>query len=138
MRGRYADGCLGGGAAVIERRAGRGRTLLFGTYPSVSYFRSPSDENRRFFADVLAWGGNEPLLRVSRPEVIARLLDGDGGKYLWLLNPTSADAPVSVSVRGEPRLRVRRLAWGDGEVAAMAASLQAIVPAQDALIIELG
>jgi beta-galactosidase len=137
VRGTYAAGGLSGGA-IVERRAGRGRTLLFGTYPSVSYFRAPSEENRRFFADVLAWAGVEPRLRVSRPEIVARLFEGDGGRYLWRLTPTRADLPVSVSLRDAGEARVRRLVWGEREVVASGAGLQAIVPAEDALIAELG
>ncbi len=133
VRGRYEDGA----AAVVEHRVGSGRTLLFGTYPSVSYFRGPSDENRRFFADILAWGGAEPRVRVSPGGIVGRLFDGDGGKHLWLLNPGRTDVAVSVSARGVPRPRVRRLAWGDAGVSVRGSSLQAIVPAQDALVIAL-
>jgi beta-galactosidase len=134
VRGRYADGA----AAVVEHRVGKGRTLLFGTYPSVSYFRCTSDDNRRFFADVLAWGGAAPRVRCSRGQVIARLFDGEGGRYLWLLNPTRADLRVSVGLRDTPAPRIASVAWGAAEAAAAAGgSLQAAVPAQDAVILRL-
>jgi beta-galactosidase len=83
-RGRFSDGRL----AVVEHRHGSGRTLLVGTNPSVGYWRTSAEANRRFFAECLQWSGAEPRLRSSNPKVQARFHAGAAGTYVWIVNPT--------------------------------------------------
>lgn len=132
--GRYPDGS----AAAIENTYGQGRTLLIGTYPSVSYHKQPSEANRRFFRDILAWGGVEQALRVSHPEITARLFEGKGGRFLWVLNPAKHAIRVQVECVHVESLAVKRVVWGEVDPEPEGSSVLLTVPAQDAVVLELG
>jgi beta-galactosidase len=134
VKGRYPDGSV----AVVEHRYGQGRTLLIGTYPSVAYYKGPSEANRRFFQDILSWGGVEQAVRVSQIEVAARLFDGEGGRYLWIINPAKQDLPVQVDLLHEDAVNVKRIVWGDAEPEVTNNSLMLTVPSKDAVVLELG
>ncbi len=107
--GRYDNGHV----AAVENKAGSGKTLLIGTFPGASYFLHHSPETREFFSDLLAWGGVEQQLHVSDPEVKARLHEGDGGTYVWVVNPTRRRRQVEVSLPSDFR-RVVEL-WQDSK-----------------------
>jgi beta-galactosidase len=134
VKGRYPDGTV----AVVEHTYGQGRTLLIGTYPSVAYYKDPTEENRRFFQDILSWGGVEQAVRVSQIEVTARLFDGKGGCYLWIINPAKQDLPVQVDLLHEDAVEVKRVVWGDVESEVTGNSLMLTVPSKDAVVVELG
>ena len=99
--GRIVGQFVGGGNAAIEHHFGRGRTLLIGTFPGAAYFLHHAEETKAFFASLLPWAQLAQGVRVSVPEVQARLHTGPGGAYLWVLNPTGQ--PRSLSVTLEPR-----------------------------------
>lgn len=82
--GTYANGHL----AAVENTAGSGRTLLIGTFPGGGYFRTHSASTRKFFAGLLEWAGVRQRVRTDDPEIRARLHQGPGGTYLWVVNPT--------------------------------------------------
>ena len=134
VRGRYT----GGEVAVVECALGKGRALLFGTFPSARYFASPSEENRRFFARVLTWAGRKPAVTVSRREITARLYEGAGGRFLWVLNPQKRKLEVRVQMRSVGNLSVKRVLWGEGDAGAGGRSLLLSIPGQDAVVMELG
>jgi beta-galactosidase len=92
--GQFANGHL----AAVEHTFGQGRTLLIGTFPGGSYFRNHAAGTREFFAGLLAWAGVSPRVRSSDPEVKARLQQGAGGTYLWVVNPTRTPKTVTVSL----------------------------------------
>jgi beta-galactosidase len=58
--------------------------------------RGSSEGSRRFFDDLLRWAGKNPHLRVDRDGITARLHDGPGGTYLWVLNPWRKPQEVRV------------------------------------------
>lgn len=95
--GSYADGRV----AAVDHAVGRGLTRLVGTYPSVGYGRHKDVGTRQWFADLLAWAGVRPHLRVSNQAVTARLHDGEGGRYLWVLNPSRVTQHVTVSLAAD-------------------------------------
>jgi beta-galactosidase len=131
--GRYPDGSV----AMVENTYGQGRTLLIGTYPSVSYYKDPGEANRRFFRDILAWGGAGQAIRVSQIEITARLFDGEGGRFLWILNPAKQDLRVQVDLLRLESVVVKRIVWGDAEPELENNSILLTVPAQDAVVLEL-
>jgi beta-galactosidase len=92
--GRYANGHI----AAVEHAFGRGRTLLIGTFPGGSYFRNHAAGTREFFAGLLGWAGVRPQVQSSDPEVKARLHQGPGGTYLWVVNPTRTAREVTISL----------------------------------------
>ena len=49
--------------------------------------RRSTEGSRQFFEDLLRWAGKKPHVRVDREGITARLHDGAGGTYLWVLNP---------------------------------------------------
>lgn len=92
--GQFANGHL----AAVENKFGRGQTLLLGTFPGGSYDRNHAPETRAFFAGLLAWAGIKPQVQSSDSEVKARLHRGEGGAYLWVVNPTRASKTVKISL----------------------------------------
>ena len=92
--GQFANGHL----AAVEHAFGRGKTLLIGTFPGGSYDRNHAPETREFFAGLLAWAGVKPQLQSNDPEVKARLHRGEGGTYLWVVNPTRTAKTVKISL----------------------------------------
>jgi beta-galactosidase len=75
--------------------------MLIGTFPGGSYFRNHAPATREFFAGLLPWAGVRPRLQVSDPEVKARLHQGGGGTYLWVVNPTRTARTVKVLLPGQ-------------------------------------
>jgi beta-galactosidase len=92
--GRYANGHI----AAVENDSGSGKALLVGTFPGGSYFRNHAAATREFFAGLLAWAGIQPQVRSSDPKVKARLHRGDGGTYLWVVNPTRTARTVTITL----------------------------------------
>jgi len=92
--GRYANGHI----AAVEHTLESGKSLLIGTFPGGSYYRSHSSATREFFAGLLTWAGVQPQVQTSDPEVKARLHKGAGGTYLWIVNPTGRQRSVKISL----------------------------------------
>ncbi len=97
--GYYANGHV----AAVENKVGKGKTLLIGTFPGASYFLNHSAETREFFVDLLSWGGVRQRVLTSDPEVKARLHEGEGGTYVWVVNPTKRTRQVDVTLPSEYR-----------------------------------
>jgi beta-galactosidase len=91
--GQYANGHV----AAVENSFGNGKTLLIGTFPGGSYFRNHTAGAREFFANLLSWAGVKQQVRTSDVAVIARLHKGDGGSYLWVINPTRSTKNVKIT-----------------------------------------
>jgi beta-galactosidase len=79
--GQYTNGHI----AAVEHTAGSGKTLLIGTFPAGSYFRNHSPATREFFSGLLAWAGVKQQAQSSDPAVKARLHQGAGGTYVWVV-----------------------------------------------------
>ena len=131
--GQYANGHV----AAVENTTGSGRTLLIGTFPGGSYFRNHSPATREFFAGLLNWAGVRPQLQSSDAEVKARLHRGEGGTYLWIVNPTAKRRTVKISLTS-PVQRASEL-WQDApaEIAVSGNTVTAAVGDRDAAVIRL-
>ena len=92
--GAYADNTI----AAVEHTAGKGRTLLIGTFPGASYFLNHAPDTRAFFAGLLPWAGIKQRLTVNDPSLQARLHTGPGGTYLWVVNPGRAPRTATVTL----------------------------------------
>ena len=134
--GRVVGAYDNGHAAAVENKVGAGKTLLIGTFPGAGYFLHHGAETREFFADLLEWGGVEQKLRVSDPNVKARLHDGDGGVYLWVINPAKQTRNVEVTLPAAYR-RVTEL-WQDSNKPAIdGATLSTSVGGQNVAVLKL-
>jgi len=92
--GQYANGHI----AAVEHIFGSGQTLLIGTFPGGSYYRNHSPATREFFAGLLVWAGVQPRVESSDPQVKARLHEGAGGAYIWVVNPTRTPRTVKIAL----------------------------------------
>src|SRR6202050_4950566 len=92
--GQYANGHI----AAVESTFGKGRTLLIGSFPGGGYFRSHAPSTREFFAGLLAWAGVQQQVQSSDPEVKARIHQGTGGTYVWVVNPTRTEKNVKIAL----------------------------------------
>ncbi|MGI9364462.1 MAG: hypothetical protein ACR2O8_04710 [Rhizobiaceae bacterium] len=93
--------------AVIANTYESGRTLLIGSHPSVSHFRCATNDSREYFARLLDWAKVEPQIRISNPNVQARLQVGDRC-YLWLINAAKCEQTGMVRLRDR---NVAHSAW---------------------------
>jgi len=130
--GQYANGHL----AAVDHAYGKGRTLLIGTFPGGSYFRTHAPGTREFFAGLLDWAGVRQQVRSSDPEVKARLHRGAGGTYLWVVNPTRTARTVTISLPG-PFQRAVEL-WQESTAPSVSgATLSTSVGDRDAAVLRL-
>lgn len=93
-RARFTDGRL----AIVEHQAGTGKTLLVGSNPSITYFRTSTDANREYFAAVFAWLGKTQHVKLGNNAVQARLHDDATGSYLWMINHTRVPQTTSITI----------------------------------------
>jgi len=130
--GNFSEGRL----AVVSHQHGKGRTLLVGTHPSVAYYRTSSAANRAYFAKVFDWLGNPKHVSIDNPAVQARLHKGADALFVWLVNPTREAQRVAFSLApGYGDAVPKSSLWP--EVTDAKDSRSVIVPARDALILEL-
>jgi beta-galactosidase len=92
--GWYGDGKV----AVVDHYYGNGRTRLIGTFPGAGLHRVASEGTRQFFRGLLSWAGKKPHVSVDREGITARLHNGAGGTYLWVLNPLREPQEVRVEL----------------------------------------
>ena len=135
--GRAAGHYHNGSVAAVENSYGQGKTLLVGTYPGAGYFTHKSPQAKAFFAGLLEWAEVQPRLQSSDDVVKARLFDGQGGKYLWVLNPSRQRRTVRITI---PKLRTLNGGvdlWQNQSVSAKGQSLTTTVNDRDAVVIQL-
>ncbi len=107
--GRYADGRV----AAVDHVYGRGKTRLIGTMCGAGYGTHADASHARLYEELLAFAGVPQHVRVSDPRITARLHDGVGGTYLWVMNPVRQPVPVRITLGPAwgPFSTVRAL-WG--------------------------
>jgi beta-galactosidase len=125
--GWYEDGTV----AAVDHRLGKGRTRLVGTFLGAAYFRNPEDAARDWFAGL----AGPPRTRSSNRRLIARLHQGEGGTYLWVLNPTREPQSGVVSL-AEP-YGSGRLVWGEAAPKVEGRAVEVRVGERDAVILRL-
>jgi beta-galactosidase len=88
--GWYEDGRV----AAVDHAYGAGRTRLLGTMCGYGYGTHPEDRSPALFAELLAYGRQGQHVVSSDPRIKARLHDGAGGTYVWVVNPTRQAVPA--------------------------------------------
>jgi beta-galactosidase len=89
VAGHYGDGSV----AAVENHFGKGRTVLIGTFPGAAYFKKPNAEARAVFRSLIP---QKQHAAVSDALVTARLHQGTGGTFLWVVNPTREQKSISI------------------------------------------
>jgi beta-galactosidase len=136
--GRPAGTFDNGAVAAVENDYGHGKTLLVGTFPGAGYFRHPSSESKKFFAQLLEWANVVPRVQTSDPDLVARLHEGPGGKCLWVINPTRTARNVTVQLANrDAGLRTGKDVWQGRQVTVSGTTIRANVGARDAVVIQL-
>jgi beta-galactosidase len=132
--GKYANGHV----AAVENRYGKGKALLIGTYPGAGYFRHHDAGTRAFFLGLLAWAGVGQQVASSDPAIKARLHNGAGGGYLWVINPTREARTSKVTPSpAAGAFRSGRDVWSEREVSVKGRVVEARVEGRDAAVIRL-
>jgi len=67
--------------------------------PTVNYDLVLSSEAREFYRGLLGWAGIGQQVTSSDSEVKARLHTGEGGMYLWVVNPTRTARTATIQPR---------------------------------------
>jgi len=132
--GQFSDGRI----AAVEHKYGKGKTLLVGTFPSESYGRTKDSETLDYFRYILEWAGKHPSVTVTKSSIRIRLQNGEGGKYLWALNPTDNEDQTTAEIAEDlGPIHVEAALWGSfiGQAAGNKINLR--VPGKDAVILKL-
>jgi beta-galactosidase len=135
--GRDAGHFANGHVAAVENRHGKGRTLLIGTFPGGGYYLHHSPSARAFFAGLLKLAEVGPKLRTDNSAVQARLHNGSGGSYLWVVNPSRKETKVSVALSAGLAFRTAEDLWGNRDIGIGEHSIAVTIPARDAAVIAL-
>ncbi|MDF1515873.1 MAG: beta-galactosidase trimerization domain-containing protein, partial [Anaerolineae bacterium] len=116
-------GVARGQVAAVDHTYGEGRVRLIGSMLGYGHSRHASRSgvpgtdpvefggSEGIFHDLLLWANKTRHIRVSDPHIIARLHAGEGGRFLWVANPTARARRVII--------RVSRLWGGVSEVKAL-------------------
>lgn len=136
--GRIAGTYVNDAIAAVENDYGKGKTLLVGTYPGAGYFLHHSEGTRDFFKNLLEWGGVDQNVTSSDPEVKARLHDGPGGRYLWVINPTRTSRMVTIGLP-ESNKEINECIdlWSEKPVAIEGNQIRVRIDERDASVIHL-
>ena len=113
-------------AALASHAHGEGQTLLCGTHPGYGAYKAGGSP---FFAQAAAWAGLVPGYALPAP-CFARLCEGNGQRFLWLVNPSREAVHVELSLEGSGEA-VR------GDVKLGGGVLQATLHGRDAAIVRL-
>jgi beta-galactosidase len=147
VAGRYKDGRI----AVVENHFRKGRTRLIGTFPGAGMHRlsslshsshsSHSDvASRQFFANLLRWAGKTPNIQVNDERITARIHYGEGGTYLWVVNPTweTLDVELTLSNAWGPFYNSNsQLLWGQSPLEVDGRKIEVVVRGRDATVIRV-
>jgi hypothetical protein len=117
---------------------------LIGTFPGYGHVHHPSTDSRAFFADLAAWAGIEPNVRIVRPAVdaprtlVGRLHTAPDRAVLWLLNHARDPAVAQVELGSAFGSFVNgRARWGEDAPNVYGRGVVVEVGARDAAVIEL-
>jgi beta-galactosidase len=129
--GHYSNGSI----AAVEHKFGQGRTLLIGSFPGGGYFLHHGETTKSLFAGFLTMAGVVPQVTIDDSSVQARLHQGAGGAYLWVVNQTSGSRSVKVGL--SENYQSGEDIWGKQTVAIEGRQVTVKVEARDAAVIAL-
>lgn len=135
--GKPAGAFEGGAIAAVEHSTGKGRTLLLGSFPGGSYFLHHAAGTRAFFSSLLGWAGVKQQIRVSDASIHARLHKGEGGTYLWVVNPARASKEVTVTLESGPFRKAQELWQSGGAIRVTGNQVQCTVEDRNCAVIRL-
>jgi beta-galactosidase len=132
--GNYADGRL----AAVEHQFGRGKTLLMGSFAGGGYYLRHSPSGKAFFAGLMDWAKAKPALHTNAPGTQARLHNGAGGTYLYVVNPVRTARQVEITLEApygpfESGWDV----WGERNVSVRGRTVSVEVGGRDAAVVRL-
>ena len=127
--GQYANGSV----AAVQNRFGKGTAILIGTFPGASYFKKPTEEARALFQSLLP---EKQHVTVSDCQVTARLHQGSGGSFLWVVNPTRDPKSVSIHVN-KGAWKSGTDMWGGNNAQVNGDSIRVTVPERDGVVLRL-
>jgi beta-galactosidase len=126
-----------GSAAAVENSFGNGKTLLIGSYPGAGYFKHHSPETKQFFSGLLDWADVNQGVISSDGDIKARLHKGEGGTYLWVLNPSRDSREVTISLTEKRELKEANDLWAATPISIDKNSVTLTIGDRDAAIIKL-
>jgi beta-galactosidase len=129
--GHYSNGSI----AAVEHKFGQGRTLLIGSFPGGGYFLHHGEATKSLFASFLPMAGVVPQVTIDDSSVQARLHQGAGGAYLWVVNQTTGSRSVKVGL--SENYQSGEDIWGKQTVAIEGRQVTVKVEARDAAVIAL-
>ena len=132
--GTYSDGKV----AAVENAFGKGRSLLIGTFPGAGYYLHHTAAARAFFAGLLDWAKAEPRLKTSTTGIQARLHEGAGGTYLWVVNPSRDPKTIAVNFSAaQGPFEAGQDVWGGQTVSVKGRTVQVQTSDRDVAVIRL-
>jgi beta-galactosidase len=132
--GRYSNSEI----AAVEHKLGKGRTLLIGSFPGAGYHLHHGSATKDLFASFLKMAGVAPQLKIDDNNMQARLHQGPGGTYLWIVNQTRTDRTVKVEFApGTGSFKSAEDIWGGQHIDFRDQQVAVTVPARDAIVVAL-
>ena len=132
--GTYPDGA----AAVTVKRHGDGMAILIGTFPSEGYHRTSSPAVRELLGKLLELAGAASAIDTLQGDVTARLWEGDGRRFLWILNHNREAQTARIRVNDCRTVSIGAVYWGATDAARTEGqTVLATVPGKDAVVVEL-
>lgn len=132
--GQYENGTI----AAVEHQFGQGRTLLMGSFPGAGYYLHHDPITKSLFASFLAMAGVSPHLTADDNTIQARLHQGSGGNYLWVINPTRQNQTVTVQLESATfSVAAGEDIWGKQSVAIAGQQVRVSVAGRNAAVIAL-
>ena len=111
---------------------------MIGTFPGAGYYLHHSAGTREFFAGLLEWANVKQRILSNDSDVKARLHEGPGGKYLWVVNPTRTSREVTIQLSAsDEELSIGKDLWGGMPVTAGRNAVKVTVGERDAAVISL-
>ncbi|MDQ6701302.1 MAG: hypothetical protein M3Z36_14070 [Acidobacteriota bacterium] len=124
--------------AAVTNRIGKGQTLLIGSFPGSGYYLHHSPEAKAFFAGLLDWAKVDRQVKCSDPKLQARLHVGEGGTYLWVVNPNRDLHSVNVTLASTlPAFAAGEDVWGGQKVTVRGREVTTQVADRDVAVIRL-